>query len=300
MANSECGKVVWMTGLSGSGKTTLCRAATAFLRPRGQQVQTLDGDELRKGISADLGFSIADRMENIRRAAELARMLSANETTVFVAMICPTDDMRSLVRSVLPDVIEVFVDAPLAVCETRDPKGLYRRAREGAIKDFTGISSPFDIPQRPHLVCRTDMETVQESTAKILTFLLGPGTAAESSERRKTIAVDFDGVIADYNGWQGEDVLGAPRRDVIEALHKLRALGWKIIIHTTRANHAIASFLDRAAIPFDEINSNLDYRNFGPKPVATVYWDDRSLRYSGDAEQDLFQILNFRTWSGRS
>jgi adenylylsulfate kinase len=289
-----------MTGLSGSGKTTLCRAATAFLRPRGQQVQTLDGDELRKGISADLGFSIADRMENIRRAAELAKMLSVNETTVFVAMICPTDDMRSLVRSVLPDVIEVFVDAPLAVCETRDPKGLYRRAREGAIKDFTGISSPFDIPQRPHLVCRTDMETVQESTAKILTFLLGPSTAAESCGRRKTIAVDFDGVIADYNGWQGEDVLGAPRRDVIEALHKLRALGWKIIIHTTRSNHAIASFLDRAAIPFDEINSNLDYRNFGPKPVATVYWDDRSLRYSGDAEQDLFQILNFRTWSGRS
>lgn len=300
MANSECGKVVWMTGLSGSGKSTLCRAATEFLRPRGQQVQTLDGDELRKGISADLGFSIADRTENIRRAAELARMLSANETTVFVAMICPTDDMRSLVRSVLPDVIEVFVNAPLIVCETRDPKGLYRRAREGAIKDFTGISSPFDIPRWPHLVCHTDMETVQESTAKILAFLLGSGTAVESSERRKTIAVDFDGVIADYNGWKGEDILGAPRPDVIAALHKLRALGWKIIIHTTRVNHAIASFLDRAAIPFDEINSNLDYRNFGPKPVATVYWDDRSLRYSGNAEQDLSQILNFRTWSGRS
>jgi adenylylsulfate kinase len=299
MANSECGKVVWMTGLSGSGKTTLCRAATAFLRCRGHQVQTLDGDELRKSISADLGFSIADRMENIRRAAELARMLSANATAVFVAMICPTDDMRSLVRGVLPEVIEVFVDAPLAVCETRDPKGLYKRARSGAIKDFTGISSPFDIPRQPHLVCRTDTETVQESTAKILAFLLDPGTAAESSQRRKTIAVDFDGVIADYNGWQGEDVLGAPRPDVIEALHKLRAFGWKIIIHTTRSSHAIASFLNQAAIPFDEINSNLDYRNFGPKPVATVYWDDRSLRYSGNAEQDLHQILNFRTWSGR-
>ena len=110
-----------MTGLSGSGKTTLCRAATAFLRPRGHQVQTLDGDELRKGISADLGFSIADRMENIRRAAELARRRSANKTTGGGAMICPTEDMRSLVRSVLPDVIEVFFTAPLVVCETRDP-----------------------------------------------------------------------------------------------------------------------------------------------------------------------------------
>jgi|GEM_PF-944016 len=294
------GKVVWMTGLSGSGKTTLCRAASAFLRARGEQVQILDGDELRKGLSSDLCFSIADRMENIRRTAELAKMLCAHETTVLVAMICPTDDMRSLMRSVLPDVIEVFVNAPLAVCESRDPKGLYRRAREGAIKEFTGISSPFDIPRQPHLVCHTNVETVQESTAKILAFLLDTATTAESSQRRKTIAVDFDGVIADYNGWQGEDVLGAPRPDVIEALHKLRALGWKIIIHTTRADYTIASFLNQAAIPFDEINSNTDYQNAGPKPVATVYWDDRSLRYSGDAEQDLAHILNFRTWSGRS
>ncbi|HEY4682620.1 MAG TPA: HAD family hydrolase [Candidatus Acidoferrales bacterium] len=117
---------------------------------------------------------------------------------------------------------------------------------------------------------------------------------------RRTIAVDFDGVIADYDGWQGPSVLGPPRADVVEALRALRAEGWKIVIHTTRGEHEIAHYLAERGIPYDEINRNSDYQTQGVKPVADVYWDDRAVRYSGDGRQDLGLIRNFRTWSGRA
>jgi len=116
---------------------------------------------------------------------------------------------------------------------------------------------------------------------------------------RRTIAVDFDGVIAEYNGWKGNGVLGRPRIDVIEALHELRAEGWKIIIHTTRGEREIGPYLVRHEIPHDEINRNSDYRTLGVKPVADVYWDDRAFLYSGDARRDIGLIRRFRTWSGR-
>jgi hydroxymethylpyrimidine pyrophosphatase-like HAD family hydrolase len=116
---------------------------------------------------------------------------------------------------------------------------------------------------------------------------------------RRTIAVDFDGVIADYDGWKGTGVLGEPRRDVVEALRGLRAEGWKIVIHTTRGEDEVESYLERHAIPHDEINRNSDYQTKGVKPVADVYWDDRAVRYSGNAVKDLEAIRSFRTWSGR-
>jgi hypothetical protein len=115
----------------------------------------------------------------------------------------------------------------------------------------------------------------------------------------KTIAVDFDGVIADYDGWKGFGVLGPPRRDVVEALRLLDAEGWKIIIHTTRGEAEISAYLLQHAIPHQEINRNSDYRTKGVKPVADVYWDDRAFRYSGDARRDIQGIRRFRTWSGR-
>jgi len=119
------------------------------------------------------------------------------------------------------------------------------------------------------------------------------------TERRRTIAVDFDGVIADYDGWQGSGVLGKPRGDVLQVLSILRREGWKIVVHTTRSVENIASYLHKEQVPFDEVNVNSDYVNDGRKPVATVYWDDRALRYSGDALHDLSAIRNFLTWSGR-
>lgn len=127
---------------------------------------------------------------------------------------------------------------------------------------------------------------------------------AHSSSRkpegvRRTIAVDFDGVIAEYDGWKGKGVLGLPRKDVVEALHELRAEGWKIVIHTTRGEQEVRPYLVRHRVPHDEINRNSDYRTLGVKPVADVYWDDRAFFYSGDARRDISLIRRFRTWCGR-
>jgi hypothetical protein len=116
---------------------------------------------------------------------------------------------------------------------------------------------------------------------------------------RRTIAVDFDGVIADYDGWKGTGVFGEPRGDVVHALRGLQAEGWKIVIHTTRGEDEVEGYLAEHAIPHDEINRNSDYQTKGVKPVADVYWDDRAVRYSGNAQQDLELIRGFRTWSGR-
>jgi hypothetical protein len=121
----------------------------------------------------------------------------------------------------------------------------------------------------------------------------------KSESVRRTIAVDFDGVIAEYDGWKGKGVLGLPRKDVVEALHELRAEGWKIVIHTTRGEREVRPYLVRHGIPHDEINRNSDYRTLGVKPVADVYWDDRAFFYSGDARRDIRGIRRFRTWCGR-
>jgi hypothetical protein len=120
-----------------------------------------------------------------------------------------------------------------------------------------------------------------------------------STPRQLTLAVDFDGVLAEYNGWAGNDVLGEPRADVVRVLQILRGEGWKIVVHTTRCASHITDYLARHKIPYDEINVNSSYPSLGPKPVATVYWDDRALCYSGDAFRDLDSIRGFRTWNGR-
>jgi len=116
---------------------------------------------------------------------------------------------------------------------------------------------------------------------------------------RRTIAVDFDGVIADYDGYKGPGVLGNPRPDVLEVLNLLHAEGWKIIIHTTRGEQEVADYLREHGVPYEEFNSNSDYKTLGIKPVADVYWDDRAFCYSGDARKDIESIRRFRTWSGR-
>jgi hydroxymethylpyrimidine pyrophosphatase-like HAD family hydrolase len=123
--------------------------------------------------------------------------------------------------------------------------------------------------------------------------------ASKDNSSRRTIAVDFDGVIAEYDGYKGPGVLGAPRDDVREALHLLRSEGWKIVIHTTRGKDEVEGYLQQNAIAHDEINSNSDYRTQGVKPVADVYWDDRAVCYSGDARSDINRIRSFRTWTGR-
>jgi adenylylsulfate kinase len=119
------------------------------------------------------------------------------------------------------------------------------------------------------------------------------------SAKQPTIAVDFDGVIADYGGWEGSGACGSPRLDVVEALTALRTEGWKIVVYSCRSSAEIEAYLSENAIPYDEINQNSSFVTGGAKPVATVYWDDRACQYSGDARKDLETIRNFRTWNGR-
>ena len=149
--------VVWLTGLSGSGKSTIARALEARLRAEQKLVYVLDGDVIRRGLNSDLGFSDADRAENIRRAGHVAAMLADAGLIVITAFISPFERDRERVREVVGEdrFVEVFLDAPIEVCERRDPKGLYAKARAGEIADFTGISSPYEIPAAPALVLRT-------------------------------------------------------------------------------------------------------------------------------------------------
>jgi adenylylsulfate kinase len=299
LMNSDNGIVVWLSGLSGAGKSTLCQTVSDRLSAECRRNIVLDGDSIRMGLCSDLGFSMEDRIENVRRVAHVAKLLSSASLIVLVAVMSPVEATRQAARQVLPDLLQVFVDASLENCEARDIKGLYAKARSGALRGFTGIGSPFESPKDAQLTCHTDKESVQESTNKILQ-LLRASEAEQEAERRRTIAVDFDGVISNYDGWKGPNMLGAPREDVRLVLHNLRADGWKIIIHTTRSGDSIISYLQQFDIPFDEINENSDYKNAGHKPVATVYWDDRALRYSGDALSDIAAIRSFRTWSGRA
>ncbi|MFO7567962.1 MAG: adenylyl-sulfate kinase [Enhygromyxa sp.] len=147
------GALVWFTGLSGSGKTTLARAVERALNGEGVHTYRLDGDVLRDGLNADLGFSPADRRENVRRVAEVGRLMVDAGLVVLVAVIAPyaRDRAETRARFAPGDFFEVWVDTSLEVCEQRDPKGLYKRARAGELADFTGVSAPYEIPDSPEL-----------------------------------------------------------------------------------------------------------------------------------------------------
>ena len=162
------GVTIWFTGLSGSGKSTIARAVEAELRQRSCLIEVLDGDIVRTNLTKGLGFSKEDRDENIRRIGFVSHLLSRNGVLVLVSAISPYRDIRDEVRDRIGDFVEVYVDAPLGVCEDRDVKGLYKRARAGEIKQFTGIDDPYEAPLNPEVHCHTDQETIEESAAKVL------------------------------------------------------------------------------------------------------------------------------------
>ena len=171
--NRHPGCVVWLTGLSASGKSTLATELERQLFEAGQHVYVLDGDNVRHGLCSDLGFSPESRKENIRRVGEMARLFADAGVICIVAFISPYRSDRELARNIVPAgrFIEVYVNAPLAVCEQRDPKGLYARARTGELKEFTGISAPYEPPLSPDVELHTDLLGVAECVEKIISHL---------------------------------------------------------------------------------------------------------------------------------
>ncbi|HEY6348744.1 MAG TPA: adenylyl-sulfate kinase [Candidatus Angelobacter sp.] len=171
-ARENQGLIVWITGLSGSGKTTICSAVHTELLARGIRVEVLDGDIVRKHLSRDLRFSKAERDENIRRIGFVAHLLMRNGVVVLVSAISPYRAVRDEIRENMGGFLEVFVNAPLELCERRDPKGLYKRARAGELRGFTGIDDPYEPPLSPEVECRTDREGEKESVEKVLAAIL--------------------------------------------------------------------------------------------------------------------------------
>lgn len=165
------GVTVWFTGLSGAGKTTISHALADKLRSQGCKLEILDGDIVRENLTKGLGFSKEDRDTNIRRIGFVAHLLTRNGVIVFVSAISPYRAIREELKEKIGNFVEVFVNAPLAVCEDRDVKGLYKKARSGEIAQFTGISDPYEAPENPTVECRTDLETLEESMDKVMKTL---------------------------------------------------------------------------------------------------------------------------------
>jgi len=165
--------VIWLTGLSGSGKSTIANDLAEQLHKNGNLVYILDGDNVRLGLNKDLGFSDVDRKENIRRIAEVAKLMADAGIIVITAFISPFIEEREYAKEIIgDDFCEVYVDASLEVCETRDPKGIYKRVRAGEIPNFTGISSPYEIPKNPNLIIDTNNLSVKESSNKIINYMI--------------------------------------------------------------------------------------------------------------------------------
>ncbi|MFO7871883.1 MAG: adenylyl-sulfate kinase [Kiritimatiellia bacterium] len=167
------GAVLWFTGLSGSGKSTLSIAVESALFKRGCHTYILDGDNIRHGLNKDLGFSPEDRHENIRRIGEVAHLFADSGVLVLTAFISPYINDRNVARDANPsgNFVEIYCECPLEVCEQRDPRGLYKKARAGEIKEFTGIDAPYEPPPHPEIVVDTAGETVEQSAAQIVAYM---------------------------------------------------------------------------------------------------------------------------------
>ena len=168
------GMMIWFTGLSGSGKSTIAIALERELQQRGLLCRILDGDNIRSGINNNLGFSAGDRRENIRRIAEVAKLFVDTGIVTIAAFISPSEELRGMAAAIIgaDDFFEVYVSTPLSVCEKRDVKGLYAKARRGEIKDFTGVSAPFEAPQRPALSIDTSARPLAACVEDVLKLIL--------------------------------------------------------------------------------------------------------------------------------
>lgn len=181
--NQHHSVVLWFTGLSGAGKSTLAHALEESLYQKGYHTFVLDGDNVRHGLCGDLGFSEADRVENIRRVGEISKLFLEAGVIILTAFISPFRADRNKVRNLVgdKDFIEIYCRCPLPVCEERDVKGLYRKARKGEIKEFTGISSPYEEPEQPELSIDTASQSVEACVKQILDYLVQRGVYEEKS-----------------------------------------------------------------------------------------------------------------------
>jgi len=171
---NQRGRVLWLTGLSGSGKTTIAKELEKILHQQGFLTKLLDGDNIRAGINNNLGFSEEDRTENIRRIAEVSKLFLNCGVILINCFVSPTEQIRKQAKDIIgnENFIEIFIDTPLEVCEARDTKGLYAKARSGEVKNFTGISAPFEVPKNPNISVRTESKTVEESTNEVVQYIL--------------------------------------------------------------------------------------------------------------------------------
>ena len=170
----QTAKVIWLTGLSGSGKTTIAKEVERVLHQKGYITQMLDGDNIRTGINNNLGFSEEDRAENIRRIAEVSKLFLNCGIIAINCFVSPTNAIRNQAKAIVgeKDFVEVLVDTPLEVCEQRDTKGLYAKARAGEIKNFTGIDAPFEPPENASLIVSTESRDIQESANEVINYIL--------------------------------------------------------------------------------------------------------------------------------
>jgi adenylylsulfate kinase len=188
--NGHKSVLLWFTGLSGAGKSTIAHATEEALHRMGCRTFVFDGDNVRHGLCSDLGFSVEDRRENIRRIGEMCKLFLDAGVIALTAFISPFRLDRERVRALVPhgDFLEIYVRCSLEVCETRDVKGLYRRARAGEIKEFTGISSPYEVPNDPELILDTTSESVEECVASVLQLLSSRGLIRAVPEKTTGIA----------------------------------------------------------------------------------------------------------------
>lgn len=175
--NEQKPLILWLTGLSGSGKSTIAKLLEKKLRSMGKRTYLLDGDHIRQGLSKDLGFTDADRIENMRRVAEVAKLMIDSGQIVLVSLISPFAAERRMARELVEggEFLEIFVDTPLHVAEQRDPKGLYRKARRGELKNFTGIDSPYEAPLNPEIHINTLLQTPEQAVQAILAYISQTG-----------------------------------------------------------------------------------------------------------------------------
>ena len=180
--NQHKSRVLWFTGLSGSGKSTVANAAEKILHDMGLQTYVLDGDNVRMGLNKDLGFSHKDRTENIRRITEVANLFADSGSIVLTAFISPYREDRDKAREIIStdDFIEVFISADLSVCELRDTKGLYKKARAGEIKGFTGIDAPYEVPLNPELIVETDKNDIETCAQIVVDYLVEEGIISKT------------------------------------------------------------------------------------------------------------------------